>query len=231
MQRDRLSRTRLATALALTALPVLSTTIVMGSIAGSNVMARLSASGDPAYVAFAVYAIANWVTFALVLAVVGAGSLRAHGLRLAVDRRRLGLTVAAFVAGLAVYGVVTGALRAAGLPALRGMDYARPGLLGAGVLLASAVLTAAWCEEIFFRVLWIGALREHVPSAVAVVASLAAFAAIHWPYFGLGGVVFITVWALLPIALFLAFGDVTASVGMHVLNNAFAYVVVPLWLR
>jgi hypothetical protein len=44
-------------------------------------------------------------------------------------------------------------------------------------------------------------------------------------------VLFISGWALLPIALFLVFGDVSASVGMHVLNNAFAYVVVPLPLR
>jgi membrane protease YdiL (CAAX protease family) len=231
MKRERLSRTRLATALALTALPVLLTSIIMRSIAGSDGMARMSASGHSAYVAFAVYAIANWLTFALVLAIVGAESLRGHGLRLAFDQRRLGLTVAAFVAGLAVYGVVTGALRATGLPAMKGMDYAPPGPLGTGVLLASAVLTAAWCEEIFFRVLWIGALRQHVPSAVAVAASLAAFAAIHWPYFGLGGIVFISVWALLPIALFLTFGDISASVGMHVLNNTFAYVVVPLLLR
>jgi len=231
MEREPLTRTQLTTALALTALPVLLTTMIMRSSTGADWTARLSAHGDPAYVAFAVYALANWVTFALLLAVVGTGALRAHGMRLALDRRRLGLMLAAFVAGLAVYGVVTQALRAAGLPAMKGMDYARPGPIGAGVLLTSAVLTAAWCEEVFFRVVWIGALRQHVPSGVAVVASLAAFAAIHWPYFGLGGMVFITVWALLPIALFLTYGDVSASVGMHVLNNAFAYVVVPIWLR
>jgi hypothetical protein len=50
------------------------------------------------------------------------------------------------------------------------------------------------------RVLWIGALRERAPLGVAVTASLVGFA-IHWPYFGLGGVVFITMRALLPIGL------------------------------
>ena len=111
------------------------------------------------------------------------------------------------------------------------MSYPRPGPLEATLLFGTAVVTAAFCEELFFRVLWIGALSEHVPTAAAVVASLVAFAAIHWPYFGIGGVVFISVWALLPIALFIALGDVSASLGMHVLNNSFAYVVVPLFLR
>ncbi len=177
------------------------------------------------------YAIANRVTAALVVAVAGRPHLRRCGMRFAIDRRRVALTAAAFVAGLAVYGIVTAALRAAGLPAIRGMGYPRPGPLEAALLFATAVVTAAFCEELFFRVLWIGALREHVPTTAAVVASLVAFAAIHWPYFGIGGVVFISVWALLPIALFVALGDVSASLGMHVLNNSFAYVVVPLFLR
>ena len=42
---------------------------------------------------------------------------------------------------------------------------------------------------------------------------------------------FISVWALLPIALFVWFGDVSASIAMHMLNNAFTYVIVPLLLR
>jgi membrane protease YdiL (CAAX protease family) len=95
-------------------------------------------------------------------------------------------------------------------------------------MLLSAVITAAFCEEVFFRVLWIGALRDRVPVWMAVILSLTAFAAIHYPYFGIGGVVFISIWALIPIGLFLAYEDVTAPVLMHVMNNTFAYVVVPL---
>ncbi len=78
--------------------------------------------------------------------------------------------------------------------------------------------------------MWIGALRERL-ATVAIAASLVAFAAIHWPYFGVGGVVFISAWSLLPIGPYLVFGDVSASIGMHVLNNAFAYVLVPVLFR
>jgi membrane protease YdiL (CAAX protease family) len=130
-----------------------------------------------------------------------------------------------------VYGVVTKVARAVGLPPMRGMEYEASGALQVALLLGSTAVTAAFCEEVFFRVLWIGALRERLPAFAAVAVSLVAFATIHYPYFGTGGVVFVTVWALLPIALFLRFGDVGASVTMHALNNAFAYVVVPLLLR
>jgi Type II CAAX prenyl endopeptidase Rce1-like len=82
-----------------------------------------------------------------------------------------------------------------------------------------------------FAVVWIDALRERVPVAAAAALSPIAFAAIHWPYFGLGSLVFVSMRALLPIGLYLRYGDVGASTAMHMLNNAFTYLVVPLFLR
>ncbi len=217
--------------LGLTALPVPLTATVMRALHGTAMLAAWQGRVGSACTSLAVYAAANWVTFALVCACAGVRRLRSHGLRVALDARRLAAAGAAFVGGLAVYGVVTRVARTVGLPPMRGIDYDATGALQVALLLGSTAVTAAFCEEVFFRVLWIGALRERVPPLAAVVVSLLAFAAIHYPYFGAGGVVFVTVWALLPIGLFLRFGDVGASVTMHALNNAFAYVVVPLFLR
>ena len=111
------------------------------------------------------------------------------------------------------------------------MDYPTPGPMEIAILSVCVVATAAFCEEVFFRVLWIGALGERIPRVVAALASLGAFAVIHYPYFGIGGVVFISVWAVLPAALFIAFGDVSASLVMHLMNNAFAYILVPVLMR
>jgi len=66
---------------------------------------------------------------------------------------------------------------------------------------------------------------------VAAIASVVAFAAIHLPHFGVGGAIFIALWSVPVVALFLVFEDCTATTVMHMLNNTFAYIVVPLLLR
>ncbi|HEY2389453.1 MAG TPA: CPBP family intramembrane glutamic endopeptidase [Candidatus Binatia bacterium] len=211
-------------ALALTALPVILT----------SALVRLPwsiAALPPPYRNFAAYAAANWVTFALVLRVVGVRRLRDDGLRFRPTVRGVAAALVAFVAGLCVYGAVGALLARLGLPPVRGMDFPSPTPLQAAVLVLGVVVTAAFCEEVFFRVLWIGVLRRRVPVWAAGLVSIAAFALIHYPYFGLGGVVFISVWAVLPLWLFVAFGELSAPLLMHALNNAFAYVVVPLVLR
>jgi membrane protease YdiL (CAAX protease family) len=119
-------------------------------------------------------------------------------------------------------------LSALGLPRVAGMDIGRPTLTAAAILVAGPVLVAPFGEELFFRVLWIGMLGQRVPRLLAAVAAIAAFSAYHYPYFGLGGAVFIAVWSIVPVTLFLWTKDITAPLLMHVLNNAFAYVLVPL---
>ena len=217
--------------LALTALPVALTSTEMSLLRTTGALAVLTAHLDTAYVAFLTYAVANWVTFAAIVAVAGGTRLQRYGLRLAIRGRHLVAAIVAFVAGLVVYGIVTAFSRAIGLPPMRGMDYPTPGVAGVVLLVAATVVTAPFCEEVFFRVLWIGALKERMPVPLAIIASIVAFAAIHYPYFGASGVLFISVWTLLPIALFIAFEDMSASTAMHALNNAFAYVLIPMFLR
>jgi len=211
-------------ALTLTALPVVLTSALL------RLPWTISALPPP-YRDFAAYAAANWVTFALLLWIVGLRRLRDDGLRFRPTVRAVAAALAAFVAGLAVYGAVGALLARLGLPPVRGMDFASPTPLQAAVLFLCVVATAAFCEEVFFRVLWIGVLRRHMSVWTAGAVSIAAFAAIHYPYFGVGGVVFISVWAILPLWLFVAFGDLSAPLLMHALNNVFAYLVVPLLLR
>jgi membrane protease YdiL (CAAX protease family) len=221
------SATRLGLALACTALPVVLTTVILRALRLPAFASAHACMRSP-YRDFVAYAAANWVTFAVVLGVVGREDLRRLGLRWRPTSIRVAVAIAGFVAGVVVYGAVSALLPRFGLPTVANMDIGTPTFGEAVIMLLSAVITAAFCEEVFFRVLWIGALRDRVPVWMAVILSLTAFAAIHYPYFGIGGVVFISIWALIPIGLFLAYEDVTAPVLMHVMNNTFAYVVVPL---
>lgn len=63
---------------------------------------------------------------------------------------------------------------------------------------------------------------------VGVGGVVVAFAVVHLPNFGAGGAVYVVLWGTLPTALRLYFDDLTGAVLLHALNNAFAYVVVPL---
>ncbi len=220
------SNGRLAAALALTALPVVLTTLFF-LLPGPLVGAARRRLG-PLYLSLAVYAAANWLTFAVVVGVAGWDGLRAHGLRFPVTGSRIAAAVVGFVGALLVFSGVSWFLARVGLPPVRGMDFVDPSAVQVSVLVLSAVVTAPFCEEVLFRVLWIGGLRSRVPAWVAAAISMVAFATIHLPYFGVGGAIFIVVWAVIPAAMFIWFGDLTAPLIMHVMNNLFAYIVVPL---
>lgn len=218
---------RLLALLGLTALPVPLTSGVLWILGVTEAGRALGLR--PAYLAFGVYAALSWCALAGVLALEGA-RLPDYGLRFAYSRARIGGAAIGFGAGIAIYGLVSAILSRLGLPQVAGMGFHAPTLREVIVLAGSAVVTAPICEEIFFRVLWVGALGRRMPVATAAALSIVAFSAIHYPYFGLGGAIFISVWSLVPLTLFLRWGDLTAPLTMHVLNNALAYLVGPLLL-
>ena len=220
-----------AVLLVLTALPVPATVALRGWLTDAGLMPVLFGDLAAPLVSFALYALCSWVSFAGVVCAVGWSRLRAHGLRVVSSTARLVAAAVALLVGIALYRTVESALLTAGLTGVEGMNYARPTVAEAALLLVSAVGTAAFCEEVFFRVIWIGVLGTRIPRIAAAVLGILVFSIIHYPYFGLGGVVFVSVWAVLPSVLFLAFRDITAPLLLHVSNNAFAYLVVPLWLR
>ena len=161
---------RLAVLLLLTALPVVLTTLMMRTAASAGVQLPLASP----YREFAVYAVANWITFAIVVPVAGWHALRANGLRFPVTARRAIAACVAFVLGLVVYIAVSWWLRRMGLPPVRGMQFSGAGTLETVSMILSVVVTAAFCEEVFFRVIWIGGLRRMGPSWAVGLISIAS---------------------------------------------------------
>lgn len=221
-----LSWPRLLVLLALAAVPVSLTAVGMTVFSETVGFDPLRAWIRPLYLSHLGYAVASWIVVAIVL-LVARGRLREAGLRLSWSRVHLRAAVLGTIAGVLIYVGVDAFLQRAGLPAVAGMDFRSARPLELAALVLGPVLTAPLAEEILFRVVWIGALSRRIATPLAVVASVAAFAAIHYPYFGIGGVIFISLWSLVPTVLFLRTGDLSTPLAMHVLNNAFAYLLGP----
>jgi membrane protease YdiL (CAAX protease family) len=90
------------------------------------------------------------------------------------------------------------------------------------------VLVIPLAEEILFRGFFLNLLRSKTGNLWLVgLLGCLAFAVVHLPRWGLSGALFILLWAVVPVCLFLARRSIVPSFTMHVLNNVFAYVVLP----
>ena len=65
------------------------------------------------------------------------------------------------------------------------------------------------------------------PAWAIVLASSAAFAAIHLPYFGAGLALFILPWSAMICTVRLWRQSLTPGWMLHVLNNIVAYLIIP----
>jgi membrane protease YdiL (CAAX protease family) len=191
----------------------------------------LSGGTAPARVGIAM--ILEWLVLALLLVVwlprvehLGPGSIGFGAFKL----RHVWLAVLAYVAATALF-VLTGFL----LPTvgLSPIGSLQPMLaeLGFPVLLG-LFLTGTLLEEIFYR----GYLIERLISligrpVIAGAASWLAFSAVHIVFFGLGPTIDVSILAAALVALYLKERSIWPCILLHGLNNAFAYLIVPLLLN
>lgn len=186
----------------------------------------------PPFTSFAAYGLANWVGLGLLAAFLRwfRVPFSALGWRWPTLRDLLPALIMALIAIWGIFPLATALNELLGTP-MRGMGFQIPTLGALGVTVFYAVVTAPFAEEVLFRGYGLGYLLARGLSPLAAAAlMILAFAIIHLPYFGLGGGIFILLWGILPTALRLWRGDLAAAWLMHVLNNAFAYIVVPLFL-
>lgn len=134
--------------------------------------------------------------------------------------------IAAFVIGLGVYQGTAAVSAALGYQ-LQGLDYSLTDPTTTAIIVVGAVILAPLTEEILYRGLILGALTSRGFGPVtATVLMTAIFAVIHLPNFGVAGTIFISAWGFLPAILRLRYANLSGAVLMHMLNNAFAYVLV-----
>lgn len=98
-------------------------------------------------------------------------------------------------------------------------------------LRVAIVITAGITEEILFRGYPIERLTEmtgHIGWGAGV--TYIAFVLLHIPFWGLGGTIQIGVWSLVVTALFVWRRNLPACMLMHILNDAYAFILLPTLL-
>lgn len=140
--------------------------------------------------------------------------------------RELAWALAAFVVGLGVFQLTSRVSAVLGFE-MGGLSYSLAEPTTFVVVAVGAVIIAPITEEILYRGFVLGALLARGVGVVGAVALMTGvFALIHLPNFGVAGTIFISVWGLLPALLRLRFDNLSGAVVMHMLNNAFAYLLV-----
>jgi membrane protease YdiL (CAAX protease family) len=90
-------------------------------------------------------------------------------------------------------------------------------------------LSAACTEEVIFRGFGTGYLiARGLSPLVGGALTLLAFAAIHFPAFGIGGTIFILFWGTIPTVLYIQRASLAPGFIMHELNNFVVYIILPL---
>jgi membrane protease YdiL (CAAX protease family) len=176
--------------------------------------------------AFLLYSLANGVVLGGAYAVLSPAERRAAFPFRRPTARELLAVAAAFVAGLGIYQAITTVTSAFGYE-VGGLSYSLSDPATLAIVLLGPVLLGPWVEEMLYRGLLLGGLLARGWSPLAAAAGMIlVFGAIHIPFFGAAGGVFVTVWSVLPTALRLRYGDLTGASLLHVVNNAFSYLVV-----
>lgn len=178
--------------------------------------------------AYALYGVANVLVLGWLAAAFDRTTLAAVAPFRRPSRWQVGAALLAFPVGLGVYQLSTVINAALGL-SFEGMAYSLTDPATAALVVFGAVLVAPIAEEVLFRGLLLGYLLDRGWGPLTAGATVIfTFAVIHLPNFGAGGAVFVLLWGTLPTALRLYFDDLAGAWLLHLANNAFAYVVVPL---
>jgi len=211
--------------------------VFLGSILTGLTYIALSGIGIPLDrefpMSFIVYVTCVCLTVAIVVSV-----LKSKGWQMSdmgfkrPSRKMMFMGVLFFVlAALVVYPITMLINSALGVE-IKGMDYA---INSIGDVIAAILVCAVigpMAEEILFRGFLIKVAQQKISNkGILGVLAIFCFSIIHVPYFGIGGMILITFWAVLPVSLYIYYDNIYPGYIMHSLNNLLAYLFVPLFLR
>ncbi|WP_115796186.1 MULTISPECIES: CPBP family intramembrane glutamic endopeptidase [Halorussus] len=198
------------------------------AIVGFAVVGAVTDTGPDEFAtptAFLLYGLANLAVVSMAYAALTPDERRAAFPFRRPTARELLAVAAAFAVGLGAYQAITRVTAALGYE-MSGLSYSLSDPATLAVVVVGPVLVGPLVEEMLYRGLLLGGLLARGWSPPAAAAGMIlVFGAIHVPFFGVAGGVFVTVWSVLPTALRLRYGDLTGASLLHVANNAFSYLV------
>jgi membrane protease YdiL (CAAX protease family) len=137
----------------------------------------------------------------------------------------------AWLIGLAIFPVSQWLARILFGATVRGMNFDLHTPYAIPIMVIAAVIVGTFGEEVLFRGLGIAYLRSlRWPSWAVWLTMTLAFAAIHVPTFGVAGAFFVLFWGAMVTAIRLWRGSLSPGWIVHILNNATAYILLPLLL-
>jgi len=114
---------------------------------------------------------------------------------------------------------------------MKGIDYTIKNIGDVLVAVLACSVIGPLGEEILFRGFLIKVAQQKITNKWIVgILALLSFTVIHIP-FGIGGMIFIALWAILPIFLFIRYDNIYPGYIMHALGNLWAFLFVPLFFR
>lgn len=132
-----------------------------------------------------------------------------------------------FVIGIVVFPVATVLAEMAGAPTLDGFEYTLADTRTVLAVIFGGVLVAPFVEEVLFRGYLLGSLLGRgLHPVLAGSATIGLFALIHFPLWGVAGVVGISAWSTLPTILRLRFDNVTGAWLLHLANNIWSNLII-----
>jgi membrane protease YdiL (CAAX protease family) len=182
---------------------------------------------------FVVYGAFTWVAVAFVLLVLKTRgwTLRDIGFKKPTGKMLLMGPMFFAIAAFIVYPLTMLINKAFGF-AFTGMNYSISSALDVFVAVFFCALIIPMGEEILFRGVLIKIAQQKIKNNwLAGALAVLCFSAIHIYYFGVGGMIFITFWAVLPVFLFIRYDNIYPGYVMHFLNNLWAYLFVHLLIQ
>ena len=180
------------------------------------------------YVSFLSHSLSNWITLAILLTFVLpkiGWDLAEIGFRDMITLGEIGLALFFATVSIGWFGL-NAKLR---ILKIKGIDLKIGNWKHVAILFFSASITAAFCEEFFYRGFAITVLSSELGNIwIAGMVSSIIFALMHIPHYGFGGFVQIGIVGLLLMILFIITGSIYPGILMHSLNNLFGFVLVPL---
>ena len=180
---------------------------------------------------YAIYAASCWTSFLTMLLLLRKQGLRLKdiGYRGTIDLSAIGIAVLFFLTGLAVLAVSSLALDYVGIYWSSGLEIEIASAIDAGLLVFTLLVTSPIIEDTFYRAYSITILQRKLGNWwVAGLVSCSMFALVHLPFWGVRGSIHLFLWALLSTALFVWRKSIYPCLLMHVANNTFMYVLLPI---